>query len=674
MIRYTRILFLMLVDALLINVSAIVSLMLRFEDYSIPKEYFDIFIRSFLIITLLKVAVYYIIGLYRSLWYHAGTDELIQIFVATCLGDALALAYGLVFNRMFPIPVYVISWLCTFILVGGSRMAFRIYRRFRKYLTHGSQKNIRTMIIGAGEVGSMVIREIREHPELNYVPVVVIDDDKWKLKTRIHNIPVVGDRYAIRETASKYGIDQIIVAIPSASRKNYSEILHLCKETKCRLKTLPSVAETIQKEDISVRNIRDVSIEDLLGREEVQLDTKKAAGYLKGGTILVTGGGGSIGSELCRQIAGFKPERLIIYDIYENSAYDLQNELRRTYKGKLNLEVVIGSVRDTERLEQVFEQYRPGIVFHAAAHKHVPLMEDNPGEAVKNNVLGTLNVAQCADWYGVRKFVLISTDKAVNPTNIMGATKRMAEMIVQSLNKTSKTEFVAVRFGNVLGSNGSVIPLFKKQIEQGGPVTVTHPDIVRYFMTIPEAVRLVIEAGALAKGGEIFVLDMGQPVKILDLAEDLIKLSGLEPGVDINIVYTGLRPGEKLYEELLLKEEGLQKTENKKIFVGKPADLSFNEIIMRVNALKNCLNDPDNIRECMAKVVPTYQCTREQPKADAQPKAVAKPRALAKPRAAAKFKAAASQPEAVGQLEAADSSKAAEMKREITAALHPASR
>lgn len=612
MIRYTRILFLVVVDALLINIATIFSLMLRFENYIIPDNFLDIYINSFIIVTIIKLIIYYKIGLYKSLWHHASIDELIQIFIATLLGAVAAFAFGMIFKMMFPRSVYIITWLSTFLFIGGSRMVLRMSLRFRKPVISKNKRSVRAMIIGAGDVGSMVIKELKNHHELNCIPAAVIDDDKWKLKTQIHGVPVVGDRFAIRETAERLSIDEIIIAIPTASRKNYSEILNLCKETKCKLKTLPGVVEAY-KEDISIRDIRDVSIEDLLGREEVQLDTNEAAGCLRDEVILVTGGGGSIGSELCRQIAGFGPRMLIIYDIYENNAYDLQNELMHTYKGKLQLEVVIGSVRDMEHLQQVFEQYRPGLVYHAAAHKHVPLMEANPGEAVKNNVLGTLNVARCADKYGARKFVMISTDKAVNPTNIMGATKRMAEMIVQSLDKNSKTEFVAVRFGNVLGSNGSVIPLFKKQIDHGGPVTITHPDIVRYFMTIPEAVRLVIQAGAMAKGGEIFILDMGEPVKILDLATDLIKLSGLEPGVDIDIVYTGLRPGEKLYEELLLEEEGLQKTQNKKIFVGQPLDLTFNEVMLRVKALENCLSDPQSLRECMTRVVPTYQCTY-QPK------------------------------------------------------------
>ena len=611
MIKYTRSFMLLLMDALLINVAFVASLILRFDRFIIPENFINIYIRSFIIITIIQIVIYYLLGLYKSLWQNASMDELLQIFKATVLGTAAALAFGLMFRMMLPRSVYIIAWLSTFLLIGGSRMSFRLLHGFKKSAVRERTNEIRVMVIGAGDAGSMVIKELKNHRILNCVPVAVIDDDKWKQHSQIHGIPVVGDRSQIIETANKLEIDEIILAIPSAPFKEYTEILNLCKETKCKLKTLPGVVEAID-ERIGIRDIRDVSIEDLLGRDEVQFNTNEVADYLRDEVVLVTGGGGSIGSELCRQIARFGPKKLIIYDIYENNAYDLQNELLHTFKDKVQLEVVIGSVRDMKRLLQVFEQYRPGIVYHAAAHKHVPLMEGNPGEAIKNNVIGTLNTARCADKYGTKKFVLISTDKAVNPTNIMGATKRMAEMIVLSLDKNSQTEFVAVRFGNVLGSNGSVIPLFKKQIAQGGPVTITHPDIIRYFMTIPEAARLVMQAGAMAKGGEVFILDMGEPVKILDLAMDLIRLSGLEPGVDIDIEFTGLRPGEKLYEELLLEEEGLKQTQNKKIFIGKPLDLSFDEVLLRIKALENCMDSSQNLRECMARVVPTYQYKNQQ--------------------------------------------------------------
>ena len=477
-------------------------------------------------------------------------------------------------------------------------MSYRLMKGRKRIVYYQNSEKTRVMVVGAGDTGSMVIREMTKNGASVYKPVVVIDDDKRKHRARINGVPVKGGRNNIVEMAEKYNVDEIIVAMPSVSKHEVSEILNICKETKCHLKTLPGVYEILD-EQVSINNIRDVSIDDLLGREEINLNTEEIADYLKNEVVLVTGGGGSIGSELCRQIAKFEPKKLIILDNYENNAYDLQNELRTTYKNKLNLEVIIASVREKERLRDIFRTHKPGVVFHAAAHKHVPLMEANPAEAIKNNVLGTLNTAQCADEFSVKRFVMISTDKAVNPTNVMGATKRVAEMIVQSLNKQSKTEFVAVRFGNVLGSNGSVIPLFKKQIANGGPVTVTHPEITRFFMTIPEASRLVIQAGAMAKGGEIFILDMGESVKILDLAKDLIKLSGFEPNINMKIEFTGLRPGEKLYEELLLAEEGVKGTTHQSIFVGQPLDLSYNEVLLCVKALENSMNDSNELRSCL---------------------------------------------------------------------------
>jgi FlaA1/EpsC-like NDP-sugar epimerase len=504
--------------------------------------------------------------------------------------------------------VYVINAMLMLLFIGASRISYRIVRRAKNVHFPNKDDQIRVLVIGAGKAGSMVIKEMKENKDLGYLPVAIVDDDKRKYRSAIHGVPIEGGRDNIIAAVDKYNIDEIIIAMPSAPKSEISEILSICKKTKCKLKTLPGVYEIIDNR-VSVKHIRDVNIEDLLGRDEIQLDTASISQYLHNETVLVTGGGGSIGSELCRQIAKYKPKRLIVLDIYENSVYDLENELRFTYKDKLELHTVIGSVRDKDRLREVFAKYRPGVVFHAAAHKHVPLMEHNPQEAIKNNVIGTLNTAQCADEFGTKKFVLISTDKAVNPTNIMGATKRLAEMIVQSMDKISKTEFVAVRFGNVLGSNGSVIPLFKKQIAHGGPVTVTHPEITRFFMTIPEAVQLVIQAGAMAKGGEIFILDMGEPVKIDDLARDLIRLSGFEPDKDIKIVYTGLRPGEKLYEELLLSEEGIQTTAHNHIFVGKPLDLSFNEVMMNIKYLENSIKYNEDITDTIKKIVPTYRKT-----------------------------------------------------------------
>ncbi len=453
-----------------------------------------------------------------------------------------------------------------------------------------------------------MIKELRNHKELNSIPVAVIDDNDEKYGARINGVPVVGDRYAIRKAVEKYRIDEIIIAIPSMQRQEIRGVIEECNKTKCKLKIVPGLSELIDGE-VSIQTIREVKIEDLLGREPVKLDMEGIQGYIKDRVVLVTGGGGSIGSELCRQIAAVKPKKLLILDNYENNAYAIQNEIRRTYPD-VDLFTIIASVREKERMDEIFAAHRPQVVFHAAAHKHVPLMEDNPQEAVKNNIFGTRNVAECADKYQSDRFVLISTDKAVNPTNIMGASKRVAEMVIQALDKESDTEFIAVRFGNVLGSNGSVIPLFKEQIEKGGPVTVTHEEVTRYFMTIPEAVQLVIQTGSMAKGGEIFVLDMGEPVKIVDLARNLIRLSGFEPDVDIEIKVVGLRPGEKLYEELLLDGEGLEDTCHEKIFVGKPMYTDFKFLQRELEILWETLDkEGGEIKDYMEKIVPTYKQT-----------------------------------------------------------------
>jgi FlaA1/EpsC-like NDP-sugar epimerase len=608
--KYSRKILLILVDIIFINLATFTALMFRF-DGRIPPHYINILLYFFGIITILKIGIFYIFRLYNSLWKYASIDELLQIFVATLLGSTASYLMGYLSGMLLPISVYPISWLLTFMLVGCSRMSYRVMRRLKHKYSKDIEQNKKVMIVGAGEAGSMVIKELISHDDLKYIPVAVIDDAGWKHSNSIHGVPVVGGRDRIKESVEKYGIDEIIVAIPSVRRAELQSILKICKETKCKLKTLPGVYELIDNK-VSIKAIRDVSIDDLLGRDEVHLNTKEISNYLTDEVVLVTGGGGSIGSELCRQIAKFNPKKLLVFDIYENNVYDLQNELKNLHKNKLDLEVLIGSVREKDRLRDVFDKYRPGVVFHAAAHKHVPLMEANPAEAIKNNVFGTLNTAQCADEFGAKRFVLISTDKAVNPTNVMGATKRIAEMIIQSIDKQSKTEFVAVRFGNVLGSNGSVIPLFKKQIAHGGPVTVTHPEITRFFMTIPEAAQLVIQAGAMAKGGEIFILDMGESVKIADLARDLIKLSGFEPDGDIKIEYTGLRPGEKLYEELLLQEEGIAATKHESIFVGEPLELSHSEVLICIKALKQCLHDGDSIRDCIAWIVPTYRLAEEE--------------------------------------------------------------
>ncbi len=591
-------------DFLLISAAVFISLFLRFEG-NIPEQYVRVFIASIPIVTLLKIFIYYLLGIYSSLWRNASIDELIRLFIATLAGEAAAFIYGYLTNSLLPRSVYLISWLIVFLLIGSSRLSYRILRRLRNIGRGRSPSRKRVMVIGAGSAGSMVIKELRDAGYKEYEPVAVIDDDRYKHRMLVHGVPVKGGRDMIQEVARKDRIDEIIIAMPSADRREVSKILNICKETKCRLKTLPGVCDILDGK-VRIEQLRDVDIEDLLGREVVELNTEEMAGYLEGEVVLVTGGGGSIGSELCRQIARFNPKKLIIFDIYENCAYDLQNELIQNFRGSLDLVVAIGSVREKKRLEEVFAAYRPGVVFHAAAHKHVPLMELNPGEAVKNNVFGTLYTAQCAHEFKTKKFVLISTDKAVNPSNIMGATKRAAEMIIQSMDRISETEYAAVRFGNVLGSNGSVIPLFKKQIESGGPVTVTHPDITRFFMTISEAVSLVIQAGAMAKGGEVFILDMGEPVKILDLAKDLIRLSGYEPGEDIKIKFTGLRPGEKLYEELMLAEEGITATRHSKIFVGKPLDIDHGELLRKLETLEAAIGDEEKIRQVMAMIVPTY--------------------------------------------------------------------
>lgn len=611
MVTYTRKFIFLFIDIAMFIISLYAALFIRFEG-NIRAQYLYVYYNSIVQLTATFMIIWTLFGLYKSLWQYASIRELFQVTGGIIACTAVMYLYRFLLGISFPKSVYAIFMLLAIVLMGGARVAFRVYKKFKNSQPADKSKDYtKVMIIGAGEAGSMLIKELKNHSELKLVPVVMIDDDKWKQQSVINGVPVAGGRISIPGMVSKYDVEQIIIAIPSAGKSDMSEILKICKQTKCKLKTLPGVYEMIDKE-VGVKHIRDVNIEDLLGRDEVKLDNDKIAGYLKDEVVLVTGGGGSIGSELCRQIARYGPKKLIIFDIYENNAYDLQNELLRTYKDKLDLEVLIGSVREKERLRQVFQKFKPGVVFHAAAHKHVPLMERNPSEAIKNNVLGTLNTAQCADEYGAKRFVLISTDKAVNPTNIMGATKRMAEMIVQSLDKVSETQFAAVRFGNVLGSNGSVIPLFKKQIETGGPVTVTHPEIIRYFMTIPEAARLVIQAGAMAEGGEIFVLDMGEPVKIVDLARDLIRLSGLKPDEDIKLTYTGLRPGEKLYEELLMAEEGLTKTANSKIYIGQPMDISYDEVLLCIKALEKSVGDPVAVRECMSRVVPTYNCAYDE--------------------------------------------------------------
>ena len=606
-----------MIDAVCIFFSYWLAFVLRFENEDrIPFFYIESFRKSIPWMTLICLLIFALFRFYSTMWQFASLDELLQIFFGTSASCLLIVVFGYtVFPQAldawrFPNSVYIIGWVLTIFFVGVSRFSFRLARRARRRSKVGSGTDgelKRVMVIGAGEMGSMVIKDMKTAPQSMGIPVVAIDDDKKKRGTRIHGVKVAGGRESIPRIVDRYRIDQIILAIATADKKDKREILNICAQTGCQLKTIPALYEIIEAGGTTPLRLRDVDIVDLLGRDEIQLNVEEISGYLEGKTILVTGGGGSIGSELCRQIAYFHPAKLIVFDIYENNAYDLQNEMHMRFPN-LNMEVLIGSVRDKGRVEHVFSVFRPDVVFHAAAHKHVPLMELSPGEAVKNNVFGTLNVAQACDKFGAKRMVLISTDKAVNPTNIMGATKRICELIIQYYSRHSRTGFVAVRFGNVLGSNGSVIPLFKKQIAAGGPVTVTHPDIIRYFMTIPEAARLVIQAGGMAKGGEIFVLDMGQPVKIADLARNLIRLSGLEPDVDIRIEYTGLRPGEKLYEELLLDSEGgCQKTTHELIYIGSPIKFNENTFLCEIEQLRKVAGT-DNVQmmEVVHRLVPTY--------------------------------------------------------------------
>lgn len=579
------ILFIVL-DLIVMNLSFILALYIRFEG-QIGLNYFKMYKENIIGILVIKLVILYLFKLYKGLWEYASIDELIEVVLATLIGGIISVAYIIILGANIPRSVYVMVTLFDMVFIGGTRFFYRIYRRLKNRALRTSN-DPRILIIGAGAAGVMVLNEIRSYEGKKFVPIAFVDDDPLKRGKVINRIPVVGNRYDIVSICEKYNIDEIILAMPSAKKIDIKNIIAECSKTKCKTRTLPGVYDLIDGK-ATISQIRDVEINDLLGREEIQLNSDDLDSFIKGNTVLVTGGGGSIGSELCRQIVKFNPKQLIIFDIYENSAYDIQNELLRKYNS-LNLRVLIGSVRDKARLEEVMKRYKPNIIFHAAAHKHVPLMEKSPKDAIKNNIFGTLNLVQAASKHHVSKFIQISTDKAVNPTNVMGATKRMCEMIIQAHNSISDTEYVAVRFGNVLGSNGSVIPLFKKQIAEGGPVTVTDERVIRYFMTIPEACQLVLQAGAMANGGEIFILDMGEPVKIIDLAIHLIRLSGFEPGIDIKINITGLRPGEKLYEELLLNKEVATQTSHKKIFVEPPENIDYDELITRLHILEDSMN------------------------------------------------------------------------------------
>lgn len=563
-------------------------------------------ISAILIYIAISIVTLYLGRCYSSLWRYAGEEELIAIVVACTLSIIITSLIHLLIGIKFSITFYMLNLILTTLLIGGTRLVYRTGRRF--LIRSGlKEKSSKVLIVGAGSAGDMVIQELKNNPKLLKKPVGIIDDDINKKGRRIHNIPILGMIKDVDILVEKCDIDEIIIAIANISKKDKKNIIKICKETKCKLRIIPGVYEIIDGK-VDIKKIRDFQIEDLLGREQIKVNLNEVSEYLKNNVVLVTGGGGSIGSELCRQIATFNPKQLIILDNYENNAYSIQQELIRKYGNELNLRTIIASIREERRMNKIFNKYKPDVVFHAAAHKHVPLMEKNPSEAIKNNIFGTKNIATLADKYKVKRFVLISTDKAVNPTSIMGATKRVAEMIIQALNEKSETEFVAVRFGNVLGSNGSLIPLIKKQIEEGGPVTITHPEIIRYFMTIPEAVQLVIQAGSMAKEGEIFVLDMGDPIKIVDLADNLIRLSGFEPNVDIDIKFTGLRPGEKLYEELLMSEEGLTDTGHKKIFIGKPVDFNIERYKKHLEVLKAIVDkeEVELIDSIMRELVTTY--------------------------------------------------------------------
>ena len=598
------------VDVLSICVAFFAALWLRFDFQfnSIDKEYLLTYVQVILPWCAISIVVFSAFKLYSSIWSFVSTDELMRVLEAYGVLCVIAYVLAKLLHIVMPKSFFVVGMVFSGLFTMATRFGWRMLRYVRQHLaglSHPSyQENV--MIIGAGEAGKALVTEFSTSSYIKSRVCCLIDDNPVKWGKRLGGIPIVGGRGEIPAAVEKYHIHRIIYAIPSESAKTKKEILDICSTTGCQVQVVPGIYQLVNG-DISVSKLRKVDVQDLLGRDPIKVNLDEILNFISGKVVMVTGGGGSIGSELCRQIASAKPEQLIIFEIYENNAYDIQMELKRLYPD-LDLQVLIGSVRNTNRVDFVVGKYKPDLIFHAAAHKHVPLMEDSPNEAIKNNVFGTYKMAKAAAKYGVKRFVLISTDKAVNPTNIMGASKRLCEMVVQMMNRESKTEFVAVRFGNVLGSNGSVIPLFKKQIEAGGPVTVTHPDIIRYFMTIPEAVSLVLQAGYYARGGEIFVLDMGEPVKIDTMARNMIRLSGYEPDVDIRVEYTGLRPGEKLYEELLMKEEGMQETANKLIHIGKPIEMNdeeFKEQLIRLDAASR--EEVSNMKDIVAEMVPTYK-------------------------------------------------------------------
>ena len=630
-------LVLLIYDIIAVNAAYFLALWFRFDCQisKIDAAFYNAYFKFVPVYTIFCVAVFVLLRLYKSVWRFASYKELVRVFTSSVITSIFHIVFITVLCCRMPISYYVFGAFFQFVLVLAVRFSYRLVLLLRSTHSDKSEKKHNVMIIGAGIAGTLLLRDINSSEKISEDKVVcIIDDNKNKWDRYIDNVPIVGGRDSIFYNVKKYSVDKIYISIPSATPADKRDILSICNETDCEIKSLPGIYQLING-DVTASTLKNVTIEDLLGRDPINIQNEHTFSYIKDSIVLVTGGGGSIGSELCRQIAAHNPKKLIILDIYENNAYDIQQELK-THFPNLDFVTLIGSVRDSRRLDNIFSEYHPDIVYHAAAHKHVPLMEDSPCESIKNNVIGTYKTAFAAVKYGCKRFILISTDKAVNPTNIMGASKRLCEMVIQSFAKlisegkegniypiyehydvnfdnkeglkaTVKTEFVAVRFGNVLGSNGSVVPKFKKQIEEGGPVTVTHPDIIRYFMTIPEAVSLVLEAGAYAKGGEIFVLDMGDPVKIIDLAKNLIKLSGYVPDVDIKIEYSGLRPGEKLYEEKLMESEGLSRTENQLIHVCKPVDFDPLKLIESVSALMDdCYNEDEKIRDYVMNIVPTY--------------------------------------------------------------------
>ena len=611
-IKRRRILMFVMLDIIIVILSSFLAIALRFDFNSIPKSYINNVYNYLLIDTVLLIVIFIVYKIYLNMWSYASIVELINIFLACFTYEVLEVIYKVIFKISMPRSYYLIKFILLVIFIAAIRYSYRIVRTF-KNLKNNKSNTINTMIIGAGEAGRLLINEIYSNPtNFNNKICCVTDDNKNKIGTYIRGIPIVGNREDIFDNCKKYDIKEIIIAMPSISKEKLSLIVDECQKTKCNIRILPNVSEMVGKP--SMRAVRKLSYEDFLGRSQVVVDINEISESITSKTILVTGGGGSIGSELCRQIAKCGPKELIIFDIYENNAYDIEQELLREHPG-INLKTIIGSVRDYDRLEDVFKTYKPDYVYHAAAHKHVPLMEFSPNEAVKNNCLGTLNTVKLADKYNVKKFVLVSTDKAVRPTNVMGATKRICEMIIQTYDKRSETDYVAVRFGNVLGSNGSVIPLFLKQIESGGPVTVTHKDITRFFMTIPEAVSLILQAGIYAEGGEIFVLDMGNPVKIYDLAEKIIRFKGFEPNVDMPIKITGLRPGEKLYEEILMDEEGLKETPNKLIHIGKPIEMDDKKFLKDLDKLiEDAYKNEEGIKDKVAAIVGTYTVDKREGK------------------------------------------------------------